>query len=182
MLRVFKLPLACTRVMHGDVALTYALLRLFLALQVAADSAVSPCFVRASSGFFPLIPSLIPQLMCFCACGALVSGTQQVTENRYITDNPPENRMVDGDPLPENRPITRVSGDSGGPKKGMLPRSIYFVSGKRAAWLPCPGSGPACPGDAAAPYCLCGVHCVSTWIHVISLCAALCFTMLSIGR
>ena len=66
-------------------------------------------FVRASSGFFPLIPSLIPQLMCFCACGALVSGTQQVTENRYITDNPPENRMVDGDPLPENRPITRVS-------------------------------------------------------------------------
>ena len=47
--------------------------------------------------------------MCFCACGALVSGTQQVTENRYITDNPPENRMVDGDPLPENRPIIRVS-------------------------------------------------------------------------
>ena len=31
------------------------------------------------------------------------------TENRYITDNPPENRMVDGDPLPENRPITRES-------------------------------------------------------------------------
>ena len=37
--------------------------------------------------------------MCQCA----------VTENRYITDNPPENRMVDGDPLPENRAITRVS-------------------------------------------------------------------------
>ena len=33
---------------------------------------------------------------------------------------------------------------------------------------------------AARPRC--GVPCVSTWIRAISLCAALCFTMLSIGR
>lgn len=38
---------------------------------------------------------------------ACVRDAAKSSDNRYITDNPPENRRVDGDPLPENRAITR---------------------------------------------------------------------------
>ena len=81
---------------------------------------------------FPLIPSL----MCQCA----------VTENRYITDNPPENRAITresdisdtlkGLRCPENRPITRVSAVS-----AVLKRHTPAIFATASRVVPCANVG-----------------------------------------